>query len=379
MKKHLFFLSGLFAVLTSLFFWQGPSALALSTGQEIQAAASSTQIYESDTIFQGTLNWFKKGVTIGQQGSGGVTYFNGSIVNNTTDSNGKDNPVTFGDAVRFDGMLHRGATTGWQNDTTPLQINDNVKVFGSITVDQASTFANDLTLTTATFQGALTASGGINATKAIGASGGYVTTLSQSSTDSATAARSALYLINSGTSASNDYLIYSTPFQVSKDGNTVIAGTLSATGAITANGGITLGDSATLTIGSGETLNATGATLTGLDARSSLSFAVGTVSANTTSTPINGWTPGTALTPVRISAVATANMSGSATTIRLSDDAGTTSDSFTIADGASTGSLTSFTNFNTINTTNGLIVTVVTGTSQATNVNVIVEYTAAVQ
>src|SRR3990167_7786772 len=155
MRKYLFFLSGLFAIGLS-FVLQSSSVLAATTIQEIQAAASSTEIYESNTIFQGTTNWFKKGITIGQQGSGGVTYFNGSIVNNTTDSNGKDNPVTFGDTVRFDGMLYRGSTTGWQNDSTPLQINDNVKVFGSITVDQASTFANDLTLTTATLQGALT-------------------------------------------------------------------------------------------------------------------------------------------------------------------------------------------------------------------------------
>ena len=37
---------------------------------------------------------------VGSQGVGGVTFFNGTIVNSTTDSNNNDNPVAFGDNVR---------------------------------------------------------------------------------------------------------------------------------------------------------------------------------------------------------------------------------------------------------------------------------------
>ena len=69
---------------------------------------------------------------VGAQGTGGVTYFNGSIVNNTTTS-GADNPVTFGDNVRIDGRIYRGATPG-TSDSLPLLINDNLEVAGSLTI-----------------------------------------------------------------------------------------------------------------------------------------------------------------------------------------------------------------------------------------------------
>lgn len=69
---------------------------------------------------------------VGSQGKGGVTFFNGSIVNSTT-TNGADNPVIFGDNVRIDGRIYRGATAG-TSDTLPVIINDNLEVAGSLTV-----------------------------------------------------------------------------------------------------------------------------------------------------------------------------------------------------------------------------------------------------
>ena len=50
---------------------------------------------------------------VGSQGVGGVTFFNGTIVNETTDSDtGADMPVTFGDNVRIDGAIYRTETGG---------------------------------------------------------------------------------------------------------------------------------------------------------------------------------------------------------------------------------------------------------------------------
>jgi hypothetical protein len=70
---------------------------------------------------------------VGAQGVGGVTFFNGTIVNNTTTS-GSDNPVTFGDNVRIDGRVYRGSKAG-TSDSMPFIVNDNLQVAGSLTID----------------------------------------------------------------------------------------------------------------------------------------------------------------------------------------------------------------------------------------------------
>jgi hypothetical protein len=74
---------------------------------------------------------------VGAQGTGGVTFFNGTIVNNTTTS-GADNPVTFGDNVRIDGRIYRGATAG-TSDSLPVLVNDNMEVAGSLTTGSFTT------------------------------------------------------------------------------------------------------------------------------------------------------------------------------------------------------------------------------------------------
>lgn len=89
-------------------------------------AASKSQ----DNAFSAISNWFKKGVKIGGQDVGGVTQFNGTIINNTT-TNGLGNPVTFGDDVRIDGKIWRGPTSG-SEDNKPVQIEDGLTVGGSI-------------------------------------------------------------------------------------------------------------------------------------------------------------------------------------------------------------------------------------------------------
>ncbi len=76
-----------------------------------------------------TADWLR----VGTQGEGGVTYFNGTIINDTTGDNDANNPVTFGDNVRIDGRVYRGATAG-TSDILPFIVNDNMEVTGSLSV-----------------------------------------------------------------------------------------------------------------------------------------------------------------------------------------------------------------------------------------------------
>jgi len=76
-------------------------------------------------------------IKVGRQGTGGVTFFNGTIINSTTGTGGADLPVTFGDNVRIDGRVYRGATAG-TSDSQPFIVNDNMQVVGSLTVGSLS-------------------------------------------------------------------------------------------------------------------------------------------------------------------------------------------------------------------------------------------------
>lgn len=78
-------------------------------------------------------------LTVGSQGSGGVTFFNGTIVNATTD-NGLGNPVTFGDDVRIDGRVWRGGASG-SGDGQPFIIKDDLEVEGSISMGEKTSYA----------------------------------------------------------------------------------------------------------------------------------------------------------------------------------------------------------------------------------------------
>ena len=78
---------------------------------------------------------------VGKQDTGGVTFFNGTIVNSTT-SGGADNPVTFGDNVRIDGRVYRGDNAGPAlGDSKPFILNDDVQVAGSLEVGGTDIFA----------------------------------------------------------------------------------------------------------------------------------------------------------------------------------------------------------------------------------------------
>ena len=124
-----------------------------STVEILQPASTQTfnekvQI-NGDLEATGTIS-FPAGVHIGQQGTGGVTFFNGTIINDTTDSAGEGNPVTFGDDVRIDGYIYRGAINEETNNA--VRIADSLEVAGSLSVAE---MASAMGFTGTSFSGTL--------------------------------------------------------------------------------------------------------------------------------------------------------------------------------------------------------------------------------
>lgn len=99
-------------------------------------AVAATE-WPGDNTFTGIVNFFPNGIRIGQQGTGGVTYFNGTIANITT-TDGRDNPVTVGDNLRVDGRIQRGhnlPSDGWNVIIDDgLEINKTLLVEGEATM-----------------------------------------------------------------------------------------------------------------------------------------------------------------------------------------------------------------------------------------------------
>ena len=70
-------------------------------------------------------------IRVGRAGVGGVTFFNGTIVNETEWLPGYGNPVTFGDDVRIDGRIWNGDIQG-SGFAPPVIIDDDLRVEGTI-------------------------------------------------------------------------------------------------------------------------------------------------------------------------------------------------------------------------------------------------------
>lgn len=106
------------------------SALAIvgvasaSSADTLQPASTITYNEELVVNHTGRFN----SVYIGKQGVGGVTFFNGTIVNSTTGDSDADNPVTFGDNVRVDGAITRGAS----DQDLPVRVGDDLRIDGAI-------------------------------------------------------------------------------------------------------------------------------------------------------------------------------------------------------------------------------------------------------
>lgn len=93
------------------------SAVALASDTDMLQPAS-TITYNEDLTVNGTGRF--NSVQIGAEGVGGVTYFNGTIVNV-----GETVPVTFGDDVRIDGEIWRGTSKG-VGDGMPIKVSDTM-------------------------------------------------------------------------------------------------------------------------------------------------------------------------------------------------------------------------------------------------------------
>ena len=135
----------------------------LATGVVLAADADLVQpaeelVYSESIRIESTLTVEKAGyfptIHIGstEAGIGGVTYFNGTIVNASVNEEGEDViPVTFGDDVRIDGAIWRGPTSG-PSDDMPVKIMDDLYVDGvlfggdSVVVDDNLEVTGDVTI-----------------------------------------------------------------------------------------------------------------------------------------------------------------------------------------------------------------------------------------
>lgn len=82
-------------------------------------------------------------IRVGSQDVGGVTFFNGTIVNDTT-TYGIDNPVTISDNLRVDGGIQRGHN--FSTDVWGVKILDSMTVYGDLVVQDDASVGGDLTV-----------------------------------------------------------------------------------------------------------------------------------------------------------------------------------------------------------------------------------------
>lgn len=120
--RVLLLLAGSFVFVGSIAASEAESTQPNSDNGEPRYLVNSAGEYtiNEDLTVNGTGNF--DSIKIGKQDEGGVTFFNGSIVNATT-TNGADNPITFADNVRMDGILFRTEEGG----DNPLKIGDTLR------------------------------------------------------------------------------------------------------------------------------------------------------------------------------------------------------------------------------------------------------------
>lgn len=80
---------------------------------------------EVDTATHFTEGGYYPWISIGTQGEGGVTFFNGTIINETVNEAGEPQAVTIGDDLRVDGMIFRDRL-GVHEDNRPVLFGDSV-------------------------------------------------------------------------------------------------------------------------------------------------------------------------------------------------------------------------------------------------------------
>jgi hypothetical protein len=140
-------------------------ASASTTADALQPA--SVQIINDELQVLGTARAYS--ARIGTQGLGGVTFFNGTIINETTNKDTKaEIPVTFGDDVRIDGRVWRGETAGpGLDDDREFVVNDDMEITGDLTVGGllGTGIVNSTNILDATIAGADIANNAITSAK----------------------------------------------------------------------------------------------------------------------------------------------------------------------------------------------------------------------
>ena len=129
MKTHTKILGGLVITL-GMFAVAG--AVSATPADTLQPASIIT--YNEEVVVNNTLRANSAYIGSTEAGVGGVTFFNGSIVNNSVDDDGESTiPVTVADNVRIDGRIYRGETSG-SGDDMPMIVLDDMEVSGDLTV-----------------------------------------------------------------------------------------------------------------------------------------------------------------------------------------------------------------------------------------------------
>ena len=91
-----------------------------STTDVLQPASTIT--YNEELVVNATARFDSAYIGSTEAGEGGVTFFNGTIINSTTGEDEADNPVTLGDNVRIDGELFRTEVGG----KNPIKLSDTI-------------------------------------------------------------------------------------------------------------------------------------------------------------------------------------------------------------------------------------------------------------
>ena len=105
-------LLGAIAIFTGLFLCVG--FVSASDADVLQPAGATTSL---------------ESLRVGVAGQGGVTFFNGTVLNEGSD------PFTVGDDMRVDGRVYRGDISGPASapgDDTPFIINDDLEILGEV-------------------------------------------------------------------------------------------------------------------------------------------------------------------------------------------------------------------------------------------------------
>jgi hypothetical protein len=146
-----------------LFLGVGVLVVGATSTEVLQPAGTITYNENLAVNAGGQFNWLQ----VGKQNKGGVMYFNGTILNNTTNKSGANNPVTFGDNVRIDGEIYRTEIGG----DNPLKLSDTVNptttntyALGSANNRWSDVYAKDANFSGTTTIAALSGAGIVTAT-----------------------------------------------------------------------------------------------------------------------------------------------------------------------------------------------------------------------